>query len=405
MQPITHSKDFKLKMNFLILNQNTDNFGDDIAAVALEHIIKSVEPSASLRFIYATPKWLNQVPVMDAEHIFVEPLNKSAYIDIIRFWLNQKKIFTLKYKNDSFQILHNSVDWADVILFSPCGANIGIYKDWNALKFLLAIVITKKKLVFHLNTIGLSGNLRFDLLAKFVLRRSKIFVRENRCIAELKEWGLIANQGPDTAFALPPIPRCASPNANQVRIGFIPTDLSWHPNHRSCNQTSLKLELINTIAKIAIAPNTEIILIPHLSGLQSESTLLHEIHNLLIEAGLGKDQIISNNHIINAFEYDKAIAKCDVVISMRYHGVVLSAKNGTPFISINYENKMNEVCRYTGMNTYSINIEDFSADQTELLIRDALKNNAEISQRLENATRRLSIITKYPIYEAWLSRL
>ena len=46
----------------------------------------------------------------------------------------------------------------DVAVMSPCGANIGIYKDWASLIRILMVIIEKKKFIFQYNTIGKSGN-------------------------------------------------------------------------------------------------------------------------------------------------------------------------------------------------------------------------------------------------------
>ena len=69
---------------------------------------------------------------------------------------------------------------------------------------------------------------------------------------------------------------------------------------------------------------------------------------------------------------------------MRYHSAVLAAKNARPFVALSYENKMLEVCNYTYMSEYVVDLqsEHYDAERFYTLMIDALENSRKISERL-----------------------
>lgn len=389
------------KMKYLILNQNTDNYGDDIAAQALAHIIRSVDSKSQIRFLYGPRAWSGTVPVKGTEvgHRVMRGMGgKTAYIDLARTYLKRKLGIKPNYKNVEFDALSTDLDWCDHVLVSPSGANIGIYQDWNALKVALQVAAHGKTLIFHLNTVGKSGNRIFDLLARFALSRSMVFVREARCVEELKTWGLHSRFGPDSAFAVPaPQPK---PHTQEV-IGLVPTGLNWHPDHQA-NKSLFIVDQLDDgfIKRFRTNENLVLHIIPHLYGHLDERTLLEKICVALIEKGMPAERTVIADWVQSSDDYDIAIASCHIVITMRYHGVILAAKNGVPFYAISYESKMNEACRYTRMESYCVDVKDSSSDRLNVGLDRLLSEHGRISIQLKETAGRLGKMTHFPIYQA-----
>ena len=110
-------------------------------------------------------------------------------------------------------------------------------------------------------------------------------------------------------------------------------------------------------------------------------------------------------NIDNYIDYDLEIANSKLVIGMRYHASVLSAKNAVPFISLAYENKMIEVSKYMNMEEFYVDLSLFYNDKNlpQTIIEkvdNALKNTDIISKNLERRSALMKekarfIIDKY----------
>ena len=346
-------------MNILVVNQNTDNFGDDIAAYAFATNIFENFPNAKIRFIYKPSPWHGKVPIEspNVEHFQHPNFTRIFYYHLMQYIFRSMLGCAVQVpQNSQLNMLYTYAKWADLVFFSPSGANIGIYKDWFTLKTLIALVAFRKKPIFHLCTIGLSGNRLFDTISTYFLKKCRVFVREKKCQEELATVAIPSTLGPDTAFILE---RCLTKKSSAAlfyKIGIILTDINWHPKHKVKNLIkNVMLEIVDSIHQISDQFSIDIDLFPHLYGHLDEHQKIIEFSNLL--ANLPKPPVVKIHHFDSAIEYDNAIANCSLVISMRYHGCVLSAKNGIPFISISYEEKMNELCRYTNMSDFCIDVE------------------------------------------------
>lgn len=79
-------------------------------------------------------------------------------------------------------------------------------------------------------------------------------------------------------------------------------------------------------------------------------------------------ELFSIAEINSVTQYDNFIASAELVITMRYHGVVCSAKNSVPFLALSYENKMHEVANYVNCSESCIDVKNLIKDD-ELFYR------------------------------------
>ena len=82
------------------------------------------------------------------------------------------------------------------------------------------------------------------------------------------------------------------------------------------------------------------------------------------------------------------------MVGMRYHSIVLAAKNSVPFLALAYENKMREVCRYTN------NLENYLNLQNQLTESDVRNGLENVDKNIVNITKSLT-----EVYENELNRL
>lgn len=405
-------------LQILITNQHTANFGDDAAGVAMALQIRQQFPDGVLHFVYNWP-WEGKslsIPFHDEKTLHHEELiiRKTDLFDAV-LYVASKFIPLIKLHGKAITDYINLVREADFVIVSPGGSNIGIYQDWICLFRVLVAVLEKKRPIFYLNSIGKSGNFVFDTIAKFILKRSQVFVREKKSHQDLKKWGICNVRGVDTAFSLSNETNHLTKtfntqvvNEESKSIIFIPTRLgSWHPLYQKMNlRQKINQEILPSLITFSQKNNLKIAILPHLYGVLSEQKFLKKIHDTFLELGLTENNLRLLENINTFRDYENCIAHSKLVVSMRYHGVILSIKNGIPFISLAYENKMKEACMYSEMLNFNFNLSDDNFKQQDLVksYEEAYKNRDEISQLLNNKLPILSELSKLPIGYLYLKR-
>ena len=366
----------------LIINQHSGNFGDDAAGCALVKMLLDEYNVSKIDIVYNADK---PIPYSDSRvhHDFNYSFHQVGYVNLLKY-LVLGKFLPFSSFNTNLQSFISTIRNADLILVAPCGANIGIYKDWRFL-FRTALIIHEHKTpVFHLNTIGKSGNVFFDFIARKVLHKSAIYVRERKSEEYITSLGLPVRRGPDTAFAVKYIDDA---EIRKDTISVIPAELdSWHPFFKKhpANKRILQ-EIAPCISRFAVERNCNIEILPHLQS-KEETQFNIKFKECLIASGMNPEHVKIRTDIDDMYKYDKAIATSSMIIGMRYHAAVLAARNSRPFIALAYENKMAEVCDYTHMLGYYFNLQDACYDIKKLKAQldDCRSNERYISDSLSH---------------------
>lgn len=380
-------------MNVLIVNQHSNNFGDDAAGCAFVEILLSFSEVEKIDIIYNSDK---KIPVTNnkVRHHLDISFGKVGHKDFIKYYLFERP-FKKESKNKLMKEWIDLIKKSDVAIMSPCGANIGIYKDWASLIRIIMVIIEKKKFIFQYNTIGKSGNFLFDKIAKYILKRSSVYVREKKSLDYLKTLGVKAKWGPDTAFALNAI----NGEIRKNIVSFVPSSFDgWHPEFKK-NPIDKKIIdiVIPEIAKWVIDNKFNLEILPHLKT-EKEYKFNLLIKNKLVEHGV--DKVIIREDINDIWEYDQAIGTSRFCLGLRYHAIVLSAKNCRPFISICYENKMREVSNYTDMGKYIIDLHKIDSDNNIYnLMDDLIINENKIIDNLYDVNEKLKPKCRIPFCE------
>lgn len=380
-------------MNVLIINQHTLNFGDDIAGIALLQNLLKIENIQKINIIYNTKGKL----LLDDEKVCHNQdimLKNIGYCNLIKYFLF-RRLGWKKIKNEPLKKMLDIINSSDYIYVSPCGANIGIYKDWRFLIKLLIVVNEGKTPIFHLNTIGTSKSKIFDYFARKVLNKSIIYVREKKSLEYIESLGLTAKFGVDTAFSFESENRKSE---KREKIAFVPTILkSWHPNFKNINIDELIFEkILPIVAEFSNSKKLLIELIPHLKN-DEEKEYYTIIEKKLKELNAN---VIVRNDIDTVYKYNEAIRESKLVIGMRYHSIVLAVKNLVPFISLSYENKMQEVSEYSEKLDFAFKLyeENFNLELLKKKLEDAYKDNEKISSELKKVLNsKLIALSKIPL--------
>ncbi|ETY72717.1 hypothetical protein LFAB_16120 [Lactiplantibacillus fabifermentans T30PCM01] len=331
-------------MKFLIVNQHTLNFGDDIAGFSLINQILKLFPfkDTKIEIIYNTTGSL-KYPDMRVHDRNDLSLKQMGSVQIFLFMLFSIFHVSFVYK----KVLKNYRDAirdADIILVSPGGANLGIYKDWRYLIKLYMVVVFGGRPIFHFNTVEFSNNYIFNFFENIILRHSQIYVRELQSYQHLVEKGYFPIRGVDTAFSF-----CNTHDRRLVRekyLAFVPTRLNtWHPDFKNDQLSKKSMDkILVEIGNFALKNNLNIVIVQHMHGSATESSLHKMCQEKFKKMGVKR---VSVPLLRDCNDYDSLIKYAEFVVSMRYHGVVMAIKNAVPFCSLAYENKMSEVCRYS----------------------------------------------------------
>lgn len=365
-----------------IVNQQGHNYGDEAAGCALIQELCKISDVEKINVFYASDSII-PISHIKVQHYVEITLKSMGLHNIMVYLLFNFKNSLNNIRNKELQQFVATIFQSDIVFVSPCGASIGIYKDWRYLLRLLIVTKTGKSPIFHFNTIGKSGNVIFDFVSKCILKKSKVYVREKASFEYLRKIGINSMVGPDSAFLLSQI----SPKEKK-ELAFVPTHLDdWHPYFKKRNVDNFICKnIIPLIASFGEKYNIKIKIIPHFNLIE-EKEYCETILEHFKKEGLKENQVYVCQSINSYMDYDYEIANSRFVIGMRYHAIVLAAKNATPFISLAYENKMKEVSTYMGQCEYCIDLfeKDYEKimNQIALMMDQLLLNENKIQNELD----------------------
>jgi colanic acid/amylovoran biosynthesis protein len=379
-------------MNIIILNQHTKNFGDDIAGISLIQELRKRFKDCKINIIYNTNGKL-EVNDDNINHATDLSLKNIGLLQILIFLFFS--LFKIKFiYNATLKKLQNLVKSSEFIFVSPCGANIGIYKDWRFLIRSLIVILLGGKLIFHNNTIGSSGNFLFDSIAKYILRRSDVYVREQASLDYLQSINVFSVRSVDTAFLF----EDDSSQITEDYTVFIPTKLeTWHPDFKNEDLFGdLKNKVLIDYVNFIQSNRLKLYILPHMHGEYLETELHNRYVSEFIKIGLPKENIKILN-INDVYDYNKYIKNATLVVSMRYHGVVMSIRNSVPFISLGYENKMNEVCKYSNVEMLNYKLKNLKNPDFNIKFQRVWERRKEITSTLNESNKYLKKLASIAI--------
>lgn len=374
-------------MKITIINQHTNNFGDEAAGISLINNLFKKYNNLEINIIYNGDGKI---------HYNKEKLNHRVNCklkDMGYFNIFMKLIFH-KYKGNKIMQEYNKLmQESDYIIIAPCGANIGIYKDWRFLIRILFAIFNGKKPIFHLNTIGPSGNWLFDKISIYALKKSNIYVREKKSKEYLEKINIPCKLGIDTAFLFEYYDEI---NLDKNRITFVPSDVSKHKNFKKIDtRNQLFNEIVPKIYEFAHRNKMTIHILPHLNT-REEYKLIKEIYNIIVNKYNYTNVVIDK--VTTVFDYYKEIAVSRIVVGMRYHAVVLAAKANVPFVGLAYENKMIEVSNYTEKNDYCLKLyKNFNSEELLKKIDYAFENYEKYVKELKNVNTKIKHLAEIPL--------
>ena len=362
-------------MKVLIVNQHTNNFGDDGAGVSVIKNLLNIQQVEKVEVLYCMP---GQLPIDDDRVIHNHSLNVRTLrrIDYILFYY-----FGIS-RGSFIPGFLKKLEEYDVVLVSPCGANLGIYKDWQLLYQDLIVTKCKKKLIFHLNTISPSGNWFFDHMVIKLCKKSFTYVREKASLHFLEHNNVKVKFGTDSAFSMP-----SEGSITQLSnvVSFVPSDVwSWHVNFKNRNRSDVESLILNPLGRFLEKNHLILNILPHTNS-SAEKEYNISILNYFKQH---YPNVIVNLLTLNSvFDYENSIRESAMVVGMRYHAIVFSVKNHIPFVGLAYEQKMKEVSKYSGLEKNCLDLTSLHANDFSLALDRVWSSRLKIEEELFDSSR------------------
>lgn len=379
-----------------VVNQHTNNYGDDAAGVALVHEVVQRLGATHVDVFYIWHQRSGQglpVAIPGVEHHFLDDLSGARDIRPRLALETVGRLLGRPAGRPDLRRLVEGCRAADVVLVSPAGSNIGIYKDWMYLLVLALLVLEGIRPVFVQNTIGPSSSPVFDAVARYVLRRSWLSVREQGSQRWLASHGMSAYLGVDTALL---DHRAPAPNRGGAPyLALVPTRLAnWHRDFRGRDEDRLwRDNLVDAVAGAAARNGLRVLVVPHLYGPQAEDRALESVTEALRVAGATAELA----QVTSLDEYRSVLAGASVAVSMRYHGLILAGQHGVPCVALCYEAKMQEAAAYLGLAELALDVRWFTREELTERIDRATTRREELRARLVSRTPALREIALGPL--------
>lgn len=384
-------------MNILIFGANWQNRGDESAIRALIDELRKRCPTCQLKIQYNFIK--SGFPYKDIELVegFKRPSRRNIlgslyyYISI----LSGGKIYAKSNKIESFL---KAIDWADLAVYAPGGPSFGdYYKQYYLVDMMLLLQKKHIPYILYAPSVGpFEHNKRY--IANRLKGAKRIWFREEISQKYFESLGLSTKSDVtlDSAFQhsidtlhyekilIKDYKLNEFMKSHSKIIGITITDLKGHLKYKNKIISRNIADSFKEFIADLIVKEYGIIFIPQIFGFENGDFVY--MHEFLIK----NCYILSEDYDCYFQQY--LISKLYAVVGMRYHSNIFSAKMGTPFISIAYEQKMTGFMKMAGLEEYCFDVKELSfrklSEKFSLLEKNYDRYQAMLSVRKEEFKRK-----------------
>ena len=371
-------------MIITIVNCHIENRGDEAAIHALVDELISIYPDAMIYLLLRGntfyPNMPNQVKMIKQ---FV-PGNCKSLIAYYSAKLTNCRLRISSTGKSTMEIMKKS----DIIVHAPGGPSIGdIYYEGEPtyLRLYDLAIIMNKPYMFYAPSMGPFERKERNGWRKRVLEHAEAIVLRDpisaKHVSKLMPESQVY-QTLDSAFQ-----HDIDIEANQFKldqyselsiflkshskcVGVTITDLLWHPVYSNDSSVGERIRktFLKTLEEL-VEKGYGIVFIPQLYGKGND-------YDLMSSYCANDDYyvITANDDRYDTYFQQFVISKLYAVIGMRYHSNIFSAKMGTPFISVSYEQKMQGFMEKMELSDYCLKLEDLNPESL-LRVFNRLEND------------------------------
>lgn len=381
-------------MKILVIHAHTANRGDESAIKAMVDELLSVYPEAeiiiALNGVTPYPNMPVQVKMINR---FPKVRNRVAQVEFIMAHLTAGKcVFTTAGK----EFMHTLKN-VDLVIHAPGGPSIGdIYKRVEFFYLWTLDIVRKNHIpyMFYAPSMGPFRDVKKNRQRrKILLGAEKVIVRDPISLQYVNEFvpEIGAVQTLDSALQHDVdmvINQCKYDSYIELVdfiakhdkcIGITITELDWHPFYKDNIDAKNVSNIFKKFIKKRIEEGYGIIFIPQLYGTQNDTSMMKKYmvskHCFMVEADVDT---------YDSYFQQFLIGKLYAVVGMRYHSNIFSAKMGTPFLSISYEQKMKGFIQSVGLEDYCIDIDELEFSKLENKYNSLKLNYFEYKEKLKS---------------------
>lgn len=382
-------------MNILIINCHTDNRGDEAAVHALIDELNCIYNGLSITLsMRGEGRYPNLPENVTCISQFI-PAKKKAILANYVAIISKGKISLSQKETD----LIEAIKCADIILHAPGGPSIGdTYYDAEPtyLRIFDLIRALHKPYMFYAPSMGPFEKVERNKWRKKVLvDASGIALRDPVSANHLKKLlpETMVYQTLDSALQhdidfednqnkLDGYKELKTfLNKHEKCIGITITDLQWHPVYSQDSQLKNRIQdTFHSAINEIIENGFGVVFIPQLYGSGND----YDLMSRYVASSESCYVVKSDSDLYDSYFQQYLISKLYMVIGMRYHSNIFSAKMGTPFISISYEQKMQGFMKKIGLEKYCISIDEINYERLKSKMELVVKNYVDYKNDLLN---------------------
>lgn len=402
-------------MNILIIEQPVNNRGDESAHRAFVERLSQAYPDACIKILFFE-KLPIEVDEMRVERKNVEYVNipvrhkmfaphrmiKLFMMLNLPFMLNTLPIIR-KIKK-----LYND---ADYIVCAPGGIDMGGFQNWVHIALLDLARRMDKKTIYFARSIGpFPTASRFNRLFKrksteLLSYFSYISLRDKKSQELATTLGISHVSTIDSAFlhyTREDIPESFMKEMADSRyMVLVPNSLAWHHSFRQYTQKDffdfwvrLTDALLKEYPKLRIAMLPQTVSYGYAACLDDGYKYFCRIREASSEPG--RVTVLEEKYGSNIQQ--NIISNAEFLIGARYHSIIFSINQNTPFVSLCYEHKMKGVTEMLGFADIDLqtlfNGEKLTEERIDSFVNDILKSAANAQPDIKATEKAHSIADK-----------
>ncbi len=392
-----------------IVNAHWSNRGDEAALLAVVDGLQKKYPNSKIMILFKDDKQIQQFP--NIKNVDYDTAKFNAKIWDIWITTISRGVLGI---NDKLKFMVKTLLKSDLIIYSPGGSVINSRFFWRKqMEYLVPFICSKFyniPLMIAAPSIGPFDSNKPNRILKWLLKVPKVFiVREEISKRYLEEIGIIDNivTTIDSAFydgikeeinkkKLDEYKDLKEYlNSHEKVVGITITDFSWHVKYGKDKELSKRItDSFRQFLDKLQSEGYGILFIPQLFGNQNDSDYMDTFST---------DKTFMMKDTYDTYFQQYIISKLYAVEGMRYHSNIFSAKVGTPFIPVVYEEKMEGFVEIAGLNDYAISLNELSFEQLEEKFEKLIDNYDDVKamfrDKLPNwkqqASKTIELLGKY----------
>ena len=412
----------KFKQRVLIINQHTNNHGDEAAGKSLVRRLLREAWVEQVRVMYINPGRIpearfcdglsDRIVNMEATPARMGERGPLSVLGRARFLLTAN---LLQYRVprrilrpffwDQLSVVHQ-IRKADIVISAPSGPNVGsIYYDWTYLWRIYTAFRCRRTTAIFCPSVGPfpMNDAFFMRIARYCFRHaSSLAVRDAASVQFLDEIGVSGGKGADAAFLTRPdtrdLPVELSFLGRTSYAVFVPNELyAWHARFRNICAHELDGLYVRILQWLVDAGFT-VVMLPQLFASRNDSRYFLRLIRLA-----GRKELVLVDPNYDSDVQQAIISRARLVVGARYHSIVFAIAAARPFVALCYEHKMSGMLKSLGLSEQGIDLRPDVPMDAEFWdeVRSLLQRTHEREKAVSRHTAEASVLATGAVERAY----